>query len=53
MDSAAAVGDFDGDGHAVGREPATGLIYLFKGNGTGGYGASPVLDRGWNTMTIA
>jgi hypothetical protein len=55
MDSAAAVGDFDGDGHAdwVGREPATGLLYLFKGNGTGSYGASPVLDTGWNTMTIA
>jgi hypothetical protein len=55
MDSAASVGDFDGDGHAdwIGRETATGVLYLFKGNGTGSYGASPALDSGWNTMTIA
>ncbi|GAA2121924.1 FG-GAP repeat domain-containing protein [Glycomyces algeriensis] len=55
MESAAAVGDFDGDGHAdwVGRESATGLLYLFKGNGAGGYDSSPVIDVGWGSMTIA
>jgi hypothetical protein len=55
MESAAAVGDFDGDGHAdwLGREPAANLLYLFKGDGLGGYGSSPVIDSGWNTMTIA
>lgn len=55
MESAAAVGDFDGDGHAdwLGREPAANLLYLFKGDGLGGYGSSPVIDYGWNPMTIA
>ncbi|WP_158630375.1 FG-GAP repeat domain-containing protein [Glycomyces terrestris] len=55
MESAAAVGDFDGDGHAdwLGRERAANLLYLFKGDGLGGYGSSPVVDSGWNSMTIA
>lgn len=55
LDSAASVGDFDGDGHAdwLGRERASNLLYLFKGDGLGGYGSSPVIDTGWNTMTIA
>ncbi|MCH7231750.1 VCBS repeat-containing protein [Glycomyces sp. L485] len=55
MESAAAVGDFDGDGHAdwLGREPDHNLLYLFKGDGTGRYSSSPVIDFGWNSMTIA
>ncbi|MFG3339552.1 FG-GAP repeat domain-containing protein [Glycomyces sp. NPDC048151] len=55
MASAAAAGDFNGDGHAdwVGRETANGLLYLFTGDGEGGHSSSPVIDVGWGKMTIA
>ncbi|MFC3491070.1 FG-GAP repeat domain-containing protein [Glycomyces rhizosphaerae] len=55
MEMAAAVGNFDSDGHAdwVGREADTGLLYLFRGSGTGGISSSPVIDSGWGSMTIA
>jgi hypothetical protein len=55
MESAAAVGDFSGDGHLdwVGKDPTHNHLYLFRGDGTGRYSASPVIDWGWNTMTIA
>jgi hypothetical protein len=52
---AAAVGDFTGDGHLdwVGKDPDHNHLILFHGDGTGSFDISPVIDYGWNPMTIA
>jgi hypothetical protein len=52
---AAAVGDFTGDGHLdwVGKDPDSNFLILFHGDGTGSFDFSPVIDTGWNAMTIA
>jgi len=52
---AAAVGDFTGDGHLdwVGKDPDSNFLLLFHGDGTGSFDNSPVIDTGWNAMTIA
>jgi hypothetical protein len=55
LEGAAAVGDFTGDGHLdwVGKDPDSNLLILFHGDGTGSFDFSPVIDNGWNSMTIA
>jgi hypothetical protein len=55
LEQAASVGDFTGDGHVdwVGKDPDHNHLILFHGDGTGGYSISPVIDTGWNSMTIA
>ncbi|MDA1361143.1 VCBS repeat-containing protein [Glycomyces luteolus] len=55
LEQAAAVGDFTGDGHLdwVAKDPDHNHLYLFHGDGTGRYDTSPVIDYGWNSMTIA
>lgn len=44
------VGDFSGDGHGdvIARAPATGLLWLYRGNGRGGWLAPQVIGNGWN-----
>jgi hypothetical protein len=55
LTGAAAVGDFTGDGHLdwVGKDPDHNFLLLFHGDGTGSFDNSPVIDFGWNAMTIA
>jgi hypothetical protein len=49
MDNIAAVGDFNGDGHAdwIARRKSDGGIYLYKGDGMGDSSGSVVLSTGW------
>lgn len=44
------VGDFSGDGHGdvIARESATGLLWLYRGNGTGGWLPRQAVGSGWN-----
>ncbi|MDA1362223.1 VCBS repeat-containing protein [Glycomyces luteolus] len=54
-DSVTAVGDFNGDGQAdwLARRKSDGALYLYKGNGAGGYSARVMNGTGWNAMTLA
>ncbi|GAA1675852.1 hypothetical protein GCM10009830_23130 [Glycomyces endophyticus] len=51
MNTIAAVGDFNGDGHVdwVARH-TNGSLYLYKGNGAGTYTGSVVIGTGWAGM---
>jgi hypothetical protein len=53
MNTVAAVGDFNGDGHFdwVARH-TNGSLYLYKGNGAGTYSGSVVIGSGWGGMDI-
>ena len=53
MDVVRGPGDFNGDGRAdlLARESATGVLWLYPGNGAGGLGARVSLGKGWNVMT--
>ncbi|MEU5154397.1 VCBS repeat-containing protein [Glycomyces sp. NPDC021274] len=53
-DQVAAVGDFNGDGLAdwVARRKSDGALFLYKGNGTGGYSARSQIGTGWNAMNM-
>ncbi|MHA7269100.1 FG-GAP repeat domain-containing protein [Arthrobacter sp. HLT1-20] len=44
------VGDFSGDGHGdvLARAPATGQLWLYRGNGVGGWLPPQVIGNGWN-----
>lgn len=44
------VGDFSGDGYGdvIARAPATDLLWLYRGNGRGGWLAPQVIGKGWN-----
>ncbi|WP_299165289.1 FG-GAP-like repeat-containing protein [uncultured Arthrobacter sp.] len=44
------VGDFNGDGPSdvIGRETATGVLWLYRGNGTGGWLPRLRVGHGWN-----
>jgi hypothetical protein len=54
-DSLTAVGDFNGEGHAdwLARRKSDGALFLYKGNGSGGYLSRVQIGTGWNSMTIA
>ncbi|KRF05314.1 hypothetical protein ASH00_10525 [Arthrobacter sp. Soil782] len=47
------LGDFNGDGPAdvIGREAATGVLWLYRGNGTGGWLPRVQVGHGWNGMS--
>jgi hypothetical protein len=47
------VGDWNGDGRPdmVARDPATGDLWLYRGNDAGGFLGWGVIGRGWNTVT--
>ncbi|MFB9659015.1 FG-GAP repeat domain-containing protein [Glycomyces mayteni] len=56
LDALASVGDFDGDGHAdlAARRNSDGKLFLYKGNGAGGFASAVAIGTGWNRMsTIA
>ncbi|WP_098482902.1 FG-GAP-like repeat-containing protein [Georgenia soli] len=52
MDVIDRVGDFDGDGRpdVLAREKATGYLWLYRGNGTGGWLPRARVGSGWNGM---
>jgi peptidoglycan-N-acetylglucosamine deacetylase len=52
MDAIVGPGDFNGDGKTdlVARETATGALWLYPGNGRGGFGTATRVGRGWNVM---
>ena len=47
-----SAGDWDGDGSTdlISREPSTGLLWLTRGTGLGGFSTSVTIGRGWSTM---
>ena len=51
MTSIVSPGDFSGDGKAdiVARDSA-GALWLYRGNGAGGFAAQTQIGNGWNTM---
>jgi hypothetical protein len=54
MDMLTGVGDLNGDGRAdlVARTPANGKLWLYPGNGKGGFGKALLIGNGgWNVMT--
>lgn len=53
-DSVTAVADFSGDGNAdwVARRQSDGALYLYRGNGAGGYSSRAQIGTGWNSMNI-
>ncbi|MGA7205563.1 MAG: FG-GAP-like repeat-containing protein [Specibacter sp.] len=46
-------GDFNGDGRTdvLARETSTGFLWLYPGNGTGGWFPHVLVGNGWNTLT--
>ncbi|MEU6248134.1 VCBS repeat-containing protein [Glycomyces sp. NPDC047010] len=54
LDALASVGDFDGDGHAdlVARRKSDGKLFLYKGNGAGGFTSAVAIGTGWNRMSV-
>jgi peptidoglycan-N-acetylglucosamine deacetylase len=52
MDAILGPGDFNGDAKAdlIARETATGALWLYPGNGRGGFGTATRIGRGWNAM---
>ena len=52
MNSIVGVGDFDLDNDAdlVAREASTSRLWLYPGNGTGGFSARRLVGSGWNTF---
>jgi hypothetical protein len=53
MSALVGAGDVNGDGRAdlVARERATGHLWLYPGNGTGGFTARVRIGTGWNGLT--
>ncbi|WP_432122385.1 FG-GAP repeat domain-containing protein [Streptomyces sp. S1] len=53
MDEIVSPGDMNKDGKddIVAREVATGNLYVYPGNGTGGLGARVQIGSNWNSMT--
>ena len=52
MSTVFSPGDFDGDGRSdlLAREHATGFLWLYPGNGTGGFLPRARVGAGWNVM---
>ena len=52
MTAMAAPGDFNGDGYpdVLGRDSA-GVLWLYPGNGAGGWSARKAVGTGWNVIT--
>ncbi|MDN4597181.1 FG-GAP repeat domain-containing protein [Leifsonia virtsii] len=52
MTAIVAPGDFNGDGHPdVLARDSSGVLWLYPGNGAGGWGARRAVGTGWNIMT--
>ena len=47
-----SAGDWDGDGGTdlISRDPATGLLWLTRGDGRGGFRSSVAIGNGWQTV---
>ncbi len=52
-DQIVSVGDWDGDGRndLVAREPANGNLWLYSGNGAGGFSSQRIIGSGWGPFT--
>ncbi|SDD91212.1 FG-GAP repeat domain-containing protein [Glycomyces harbinensis] len=52
-DQVTGTGDFNRDGHAdwLARRQSDGALYLYYGNGSGGFGSRKIVGTGWNTMS--
>jgi peptidoglycan/xylan/chitin deacetylase (PgdA/CDA1 family) len=52
MDAIVGAGDFNGDGKPdlIAREHATGYLWLYPGNGRGGFLTRTQIGRGWQAM---
>lgn len=52
MDMLRFAGDFDGDGRTdlIARERATGILWLYPGNGSGRFLARKQIGTGWSSM---
>lgn len=51
-DMVTQVGDWDGDGHPdlLGREQSTGHLWLYRGNGAGGFAGSRSIGGNWRNI---
>lgn len=54
FDALETVGDFSGDGYGdvIAREPSTNLLWLYLGNGRGGWWTPRVIGNGWNGYDV-
>ncbi|MEU6248136.1 VCBS repeat-containing protein [Glycomyces sp. NPDC047010] len=54
LDALASVGDFDNDGHGdfVARRTSDGKLFLYKGDGKGGFTSAVAIGTGWNAIDI-
>ncbi|MCF4136512.1 VCBS repeat-containing protein [Streptomyces sp. Tue 6430] len=51
----AGIGDLNSDGNpdVIVRDDATGILWLYPGNGSNGFGARSQIGTGWNPYTFA
>jgi hypothetical protein len=52
-DQITGIGDLDRDGHDdwLARRKSDGTLYLYQGDGNGGYGSRKQIGTGWNSMS--